>query len=110
MKTSPKIKPAFDPKVFLVEAKGKSNLTCKAGDSIFVQGDSANALFYINHGKIKLTVISKGGREAVVAILSDGDFVGEGCLAGQAVRMATATALSECSITKVQKSIMLRTL
>jgi CRP-like cAMP-binding protein len=74
------------------------------------QGDPAQAIFYIQNGKIKLTVVSKEGKEAVVAILDAGDFFGEGCLAGQSVRMATATAMSECSILRLEKAGVVRLL
>ena len=84
-------KPPFDLKFFLTKANGgKTSAEYRTNDSIFVQGDTANAIFYIKEGKVKLTVVSKQGKEAVVAILRDGDFFGEGCLAGQQVRMATA--------------------
>ncbi len=69
-----------------------------------MQGDPADAIFYIQKGKIKLTVVSKQGKEAVVAILGAGDFFGEGCLAGQSLRMASATTLSECSIMRLEKA------
>jgi CRP/FNR family cyclic AMP-dependent transcriptional regulator len=76
----------------------------------FAQGDTAKAIFYIKKGRVKLTVVSKQGKEAVVAILKDADFFGEGCLAGQQVRMATATALSECSVMKLEKAVVIRLL
>jgi CRP-like cAMP-binding protein len=82
----------------------------RANDRIFVQGDPADALLYIKEGKVKVSVVSKQGKEAVVAILKDGDFFGEGCLAGQQVRMATAVAIAECSITRVSKSVVVRLL
>jgi CRP-like cAMP-binding protein len=82
----------------------------RANDRIFVQGDPADALLYIKEGKVKVSVVSKQGKEAVVAILKDGDFFGEGCLAGQQVRMATAVAIAECSITKVNKPVVVRLL
>jgi CRP-like cAMP-binding protein len=96
--------PPFDLKVFLTKAHGgKTSTEYRTNDSIFVQGDTANAIFYIREGKVKLSVLSQQGKEAVVAILRDGDFFGEGCLAGQKVRMTTAVAFSECSITKLEK-------
>jgi CRP/FNR family transcriptional regulator, cyclic AMP receptor protein len=104
-------KPPFDLKVFLNKASGvNTSAEYHANDSIFVQGDTSNAVFYIKQGKVKLTVVSKQGREAVVAILSDGDFFGEGCLAGQHLRMATAVALSECSVMKLEKAVVIRLL
>jgi CRP/FNR family transcriptional regulator, cyclic AMP receptor protein len=77
----------------------------------FSQGDSADSVFYIRKGRVKLTVVSREGKEAVVAILGvDNPFVGEGCLAGQSVRMATAFAMCECSIMRIEKAIMVRML
>src|SRR5207249_12234855 len=78
--------------------------------TIFSQGNTADAVFYIEKGKVKLTVLSTRGKEAVVAILGTGDFFGEGSLAGQPLRMATATAMTECAILRVQKETMIRTL
>ncbi len=101
----------FDPKAFLTKANGGKTLSKhRRNDRIFVQGDAADAMFYIKEGKVKLTVLSKQGKEAVVAILKEGDFFGEGCLAGQPVRMAAATAISECSIMKVEKAVVVRLL
>ena len=77
---------------------------------VFVQGDAANALFNIQKGKIKLTVVSNAGKEAVIAVLGAGDFFGEGCLAGQLLRMSTATAMTECSVTRMDKPIVLERL
>jgi CRP/FNR family transcriptional regulator, cyclic AMP receptor protein len=78
--------------------------------TVFSQGSPADSVFYIEKGKVKLTVISTSGKEAVVAILNSGDFFGEGCLAGQPLRMATATAITECSLLRVQKETMIRML
>ena len=100
----------FDSKVFLTKVNGTSMIEYRANDRIFVQGDPADALLYIKEGKVKVSVVSKQGKEAVVAILKDGDFFGEGCLAGQQVRMATAVAIAECSITRVSKSVVVRLL
>ena len=77
---------------------------------MFSQADSADAIFYIQKGKIKLTVVSARGKEAVVAILDEKAFFGEGCLAGQQLRMATAIAMSECTIVRVEKAATLRLL
>ncbi len=100
--------PPFDLEVFLTKANGGStSAEYRINDHIFVQGDPANAIFYIKEGKVKLTVLSQQGKEAVVAILRDGDFFGEGCLAGQQVRMATAVAISECSVMKLEKAVVL---
>ena len=104
-------KPPFDIKVFLAKANGgKTIVEYRTSESIFVQGDTANAIFYIKKGKVKLTVLSDEGKEAVVAILKEADFFGEGCLAGQQVRMATAVAISECSLMKLEKATVIRLL
>ena len=78
--------------------------------TIFSQGSPADAVFYIEKGKVKLTVLSARGKEAVVAILGSGDFFGEGGLAGQPLRMATATSMTECSIPRIKKETMIRML
>jgi len=99
-----------DVKNFLAKTNGgETGAEYRASDRIFAQGDTADDVFYIRHGKVKLTVASKQGKEVVVAILKDGDFFGEGCLlAGQQVRMATAVALSECSVLKLEQAAVLR--
>ena len=108
MKPKEKLKRPFDPMVFLTKAnRGRTSAEYRIDDGIFVQGDTANAVFYITKGKVKLTVLSKQGKEAVVAILGDGDFFGEGCLVGQPLRMASAIAMSECSVTKVEKAAVI---
>jgi CRP-like cAMP-binding protein len=101
----------FDLKAFLTKSNaGRTCTEYHTNDRIFVQGDEADSVFYIMEGKVKLTVISKQGKEAVVAILKDGDFLGEGCLAGQQARMATAVTLSACSVIKLDKAIVVRML
>src|SRR5664279_4196244 len=93
-----------DLNVFLTKANGgKAVAEFRPNDKIFAQGDAADDVFYIKSGKVKLSVVSHQGKEAVVAILGEGEFFGEGCLAGQKVRMATAAALSACSIIKLSK-------
>ncbi|MGA2373804.1 MAG: Crp/Fnr family transcriptional regulator [Candidatus Korobacteraceae bacterium] len=82
----------------------------QAGASIFSQGDAADAVFYIESGKVKLTVVSARGKEAVVGILQEGSFFGEGCLAGQPLRMATTTALQRSTITRLAKETMVKML
>ena len=77
---------------------------------VFSQGDSADAVFYIQQGKVKVTVISEQGKEAVVAILGPDEFCGEGCLTGQPLRMATATAMTECEIMRLEKAAIIRVL
>ena len=104
-----KPKVAFDVKVFLAKANGGRTIVDYGENAvIFSQGDPADAIFYIQKGKVKLTVLSKQGKEAVVAILGAGDFFGEGCLAGQSIRMATAVAMSECSVMRLEKAAVIR--
>ena len=111
MKAKERPKPAFDLKMFLSKTQGaRTRADHDENGVIFSQGDPADAVFYIHKGKVKLTVLSRQGKEAVVAILGAGDFFGEGCLAGQSLRMATAVALSGCSIMRIQKEAVVRTL
>src|ERR1041384_1069837 len=96
-KTKPKA--AFDVKEFLSKANGgRTNVDCSENGVIYSQGDPANAIFYIQTGKVKLSVVSRQGKEAVVAILGAGDFFGEGCLAGHPSGMGPAVSLSGESI------------
>ena len=107
----PKKQMSFDAKKFLAKVgEGRTVTDYGKQQTIFSQGDLADALFYIQKGKVKLTVISKHGKEAVIGILGQGDFFGEACLAGQQVRMATATGLSECSIVRLEKRAAVRVL
>lgn len=104
-------KPAFDVKIFLTKANGGKTINSyRSKQRIFVQGGAADAIFYIQKGKVKLTVVSKRGKEAVVALLGDGNFFGEGCLAGQPLRMATAAAISPSSIMRLEKATVVRLL
>ena len=106
-----KAKSSFDPKVFLARAdRGRAVARYRKNDCIFAQGDPADSIFYVQDGRVKLTVLSRQAKEAVVAMLATGDFFGEGCLAGQLVRMATATALLECTIMKLAKREVIRVL
>jgi CRP/FNR family transcriptional regulator, cyclic AMP receptor protein len=89
---------------------GNPITTFNENSSVFIQGDPANALFKILKGKIKLSVVSNTGKEAVIAVLGPGDFFGEGCLAGQQLRMSTATAMTECSIARTNRAIVLEKL
>lgn len=98
----------FDPKVFLTAAK--SARTYAAGETLYLQGDAADAVFYIHGGEIKVAVTSEQGKEAVVGILKAGEFLGEGCLVGQPARLATAVALTDCSVARTEKADMVRTL
>jgi len=103
--------PPFNPKAFLAKAgTGRNILSFQRGQAIFSQGDRADAIFYVQKGKLKITVVSKQGKEAVIAILDTGDFFGEGCLAGQAKRMATATAMTDCEILRLEKAETVRVL
>jgi len=104
-------KPEFDPKSFLAKAgNGRTLADHPKNHQVFLQGDAADSIFYIQSGKIKLTVVSKHGKEAVVALLSAGDFFGEGCLAGQPARVASAATISECSIMRLEKAGVIRVL
>jgi CRP/FNR family cyclic AMP-dependent transcriptional regulator len=107
---SPKKYAPRDLRTYLSKARGGITKEYRKQGSVFSQGDPGNAVFYIEKGKVKLTVVSTRGKEAVVAILGSGDFFGEGCLAGQPLRMATATAMTECSILRVKKETMTRML
>ncbi len=89
---------------------GKSVTATGKKRHIFRQGDPADAVFFLQHGKVKLAVTSKQGKEAIVAILDAGDFFGEGCLAGQPLRMATATAMTDCTLIRIEKPAMTRML
>jgi CRP/FNR family cyclic AMP-dependent transcriptional regulator len=101
----------FDPKVFLAKANGGKTISSYEKNKIvFAQGDPADSVFYIHDGKVKITVISQQGKEAVVAILGADEFCGEGCLTGQPRRVATATALTECKIMKLDKAEIVRVL
>ena len=104
-----KTKPNFDPKVFLATVNGGRTISKYRKDQIiFSQGKPADAVFYIQKGKVKITVVSEQGKEAVVAILGPDEFCGEGCLTGQPRRMATAVAMTECEIMRLEKAAMVR--
>jgi CRP/FNR family transcriptional regulator, cyclic AMP receptor protein len=95
----------FDPVVFLeTAAKGRTISTHRKKDIIFSQGNVADAVFYIKKGKVKVTVVSKQGKEAVVAIMGVDEFIGEGCLIGQTKHLATASAMTECVTMRVAKT------
>ena len=101
----------FDSKAFLTKIRtGRSISTYRKKQVIFTQGDPADAVFYIDRGQIKLTVVSERGKSAVVAMLGRGDFFGEGCLAGQPVRMATASVMTDASVVRIDKRVMMRLL
>jgi CRP-like cAMP-binding protein len=106
-------KPSFDPKIFLGVGRigeGRTTATYDKNQVVFAQGDPANAIFYVQKGKVKLTVVSHNGKEAVVGILAEGDFFGEGCLAHQALRMATATSMDDCCVMRLEKARVVRLL
>jgi len=103
-----KAKSPFDPKAFLSKADGgRAISTYREGQAVFSQGDAADAIFYTLDGKVKVTVLSEQGKEAIVAILGPDSFFGEGCLTGQPARLATATAMTECTIMCVEKQAMI---
>jgi CRP/FNR family transcriptional regulator, cyclic AMP receptor protein len=108
---TPKLKQLFDPKIFLAKVgKGRTISGYRKKQVVFSQGDPGDAIFYIHRGKVKLTVVSNVGKEAIIAILGAGDFLGEGCLAGRPVCLATATAMSDCLIARLEKLATIRVL
>src|ERR1035438_8134281 len=97
----------FDPKTFLSTINsGRKIEAFPKKQTIFAQGDSSDAVFYIREGKVKLTVVSQIGKEATIGILNEGDFFGEGCLTGQPLRLCSATAMTDCSVMKIDKKSM----
>jgi CRP/FNR family transcriptional regulator, cyclic AMP receptor protein len=109
MKRKPK--PPFDPKAFLAKANGGRTISqYRKNQILFSQGDLADSVFYIHDGKVKVTVISEQGKEAVVAVLGSDEFCGEGCLTGQQRRVATATAMTECKIMRLDKDTIIQVL
>ena len=106
-----KAKATFDPKKFLAKVgQGKSVTKYRKDQIVFSQGEVADAVFYIQQGQVKLTVVSEQGKEAVVAILGPGHFFGEGCLNGHPLRLATTRTLGECAITRIEKAKMIATI
>ncbi len=102
---------SFDPSAYLTGvAAGKSVRQYRTKQRVFSQGDPADAVFYVQKGKVQVTVISPRGKEAVIAVLAEGNFVGEGCLTGQPLRMSTATALEPCTVLRVEKQAMVNLL
>src|SRR5947209_11272908 len=100
-------KTGFDPKMFLAKVgDGKTISKYRKDQIVFSQGQVADAVFYIQQGKIKLTVVSEQGKEAVVAMLGAGHFFGEGCLNGHPLRIATTRAVDECVVTRIEKATM----
>jgi CRP/FNR family transcriptional regulator, cyclic AMP receptor protein len=102
---------SFDPKRFLAKVgKGKTISKYRKDQIVFSQGQIADAVFYIQQGKVRLTVVSEQGKEAVIAILEPGHFFGEGCLNGHPLRIATTRAIDECVITRIEKATMMATI
>ena len=103
-----KKKTEFDPQKFLATiGEGRKVVSFPKKQTIFAQGDAADAVFYIQEGKVRLSVVSKTGKEATLGILSDGQFFGEGSLAGQTGRMGSAMALTECELLRIEKKAMM---
>jgi CRP/FNR family transcriptional regulator, cyclic AMP receptor protein len=101
----------FNPQTFLAKVRlGKMLLQARKHQRIFSQGDAADAVFYIQAGQVKLTVVSQQGKEAIVAILERGSFFGESCLAGHLSRLATATAFGDTTLVRLDKDVMIRLL
>jgi CRP/FNR family cyclic AMP-dependent transcriptional regulator len=106
-----KARSRFDSEDMLAKFGAKrATVAYPKGQVVFAQGDKADSIFHIQKGKLKLTVVSNQGKEAVIALLSGGDFFGEGCLAGQSKRMATATAMTDCLTSRLEKPEMIRVL
>ena len=102
---------AFDPKAFLASvSEGKTISKYRKNQIVYTQGEAADAVFYVQQGKVKLTVVSEQGKEAVVAILGSGQFFGEGCLNGHPLRIATTRTVDECVITRLEKATMVATI
>jgi CRP-like cAMP-binding protein len=101
----------FDPHAFLATiGEGRKFVLFPRKQRIFAQGDIADAVFYVQTGRVKLTVVSKTGQEATIGILREGDFFGEAALAGQALRMASATAMTDCAVLRIEKEAMMEAL
>jgi CRP/FNR family cyclic AMP-dependent transcriptional regulator len=108
---SVKKKRDFDPNAFLATiGEGRKIVPFEKKQTIFAQGDAADAVFYIQSGKVKLTVVSNNGKEATIGILGEKDFFGEGCLAGQPLRMAAAAAMTDCELLRIEKKAMMQAL
>jgi CRP/FNR family cyclic AMP-dependent transcriptional regulator len=98
----------FDPKKFLATiGEGRTEVAFLRKETIFKQGDDADAVFYVQEGKVSLTVVSKNGKEATLGILGEGEFFGEGSLAGQRLRMGSASAMTDCEILRIDKKAMM---
>jgi CRP/FNR family transcriptional regulator, cyclic AMP receptor protein len=101
----------FDTKTFLSTINGGRRIEVfPKKKTVFAQGDKADSVFYIQQGKVKLTVVAANGKEATIGILNEGDFFGEGCLTGQVLRLCSATTMTECSVMKIEKKAMVEVL
>ncbi len=106
-----KARPLFNSKGLLDKVwSGRATVTYAKDQVVFSQGDPADSIFHLQQGKLKLTVVSNQGKEAVIALLAEGDFFGEGCLAGQSKRMSTATAMTDCVTVRLAKPEMVQVL
>ena len=107
----PKAKSVVDPRALLaIVGASRAARNYRKNQTVFAQGDRAEIVFFIERGKVKLTVLSRQGKQAVIAILGPGNFFGEGCLAGQPLRISTATALTDSAIVPLPKTMMIRAL
>jgi CRP/FNR family cyclic AMP-dependent transcriptional regulator len=101
----------LEPQILLAKASGgRTTSVYRRNQIVFSQGERADSVFYIQEGEVKLSVLSEHGKEAIVAILGAGEFCGEGCLAGQPLRMATAATMEDCTIVRLEKEAMIRLL
>jgi CRP/FNR family cyclic AMP-dependent transcriptional regulator len=101
----------FDPNTFLATiGEGRQIVPFQKKQTIFAQGDACDAVFYIQTGKVRLTVVAKNGKEATIGILNPGDFFGEGGMAGQPLRMGSATAMTDCEVMRIEKKAMMQAL
>jgi CRP/FNR family cyclic AMP-dependent transcriptional regulator len=101
--------PSFDPKAFLAKVNGGRTISeYRKGQAVYAQGEPADSVFYIQSGKVKKIVVSEQGKEAVVGLFGTGDFFGEGCLGGEALRLATTAALTDCVIVRMSKENIIR--
>ncbi|MGA2941691.1 MAG: Crp/Fnr family transcriptional regulator [Xanthobacteraceae bacterium] len=108
---TPRTRKSFNVNVFLTTVEGGTSVSnYRKNRKIFAQGDVADSVLYVQEGQVKLSIISERGKEAVVALHNKGDFFGEGCLSGQPLRLATATATTDCVITRLDKATVIRVL
>jgi CRP-like cAMP-binding protein len=100
----------LDPQIVTLVVAGRSAMKYERGQAIFRQGDAADAVFYIQTGKAQVTVVSEQGKEGVIGMLEPGEFLGEGCLAGQPLHMSSASAMEDSAIVRIEKEAMVRAL